>query len=565
MSCSQEDASEKPSQELSQPNLPSQPPGHPPAKPDDFQPASQFLFTDITGQAGLDFVHYNDSSARRYLPETMGAGAAFFDFDGDNLPDIYLVNGTALRGGSRSSPTGALYKNLGNGRFKNVTRGSGLEDSFYGMGAAVGDIDNDGRIDLFVTAVGGDRLYRNLGGGRFEDVTARMGLVDKGFGSSAAFLDYDRDGYLDLFAGRYVEWSLESDVQCSPNGVHQTYCTPEVYKGASNRLYRNLGGKRFEDVTRASGIRQPQGKTLGVAVFDHNRDGWPDLAIANDTVRNFLFVNNGDGTFSESAIESGIAYSESGATRGGMGIDAGDIDADGLTDVVIGNFSQEMSALYRGLERGFYVDDAAQLGLGLPTLMTLAFGTLVDDFDGDGSLDVLIINGHIEPEIARTQQSQSYAQLPQFFRNLGKGRLELLQDKPSSPLQRPLVGRGLASADIDGDGDLDFLITQNGRAPVLLRNDHPRRSWIRVRPVGRRSNRSGYGVWVKVIAGAETWSRSLVSGRSYLSACEPVLTIGLGGVQRVDRLEIQWPSGAVQTIHSPSLNRLITVEEPADR
>ena len=525
--------------------------------------APRNAFTDITEDSGVRFTHFNDASSRKYLPETMGSGAAFFDYDGDGRPDLYLVNGAPLLGDRSRAPSGILYRNLDGRHFQDVTRAARLDAPLYGMGAAVGDFDNDGHPDLLVTGFDEDRLYRNRGDGTFEDVTQAVGLTNRGFSSSAAFVDYDRDGYLDLLIGRYVEWTPQSDVACSPDGSHKTYCTPEVYKGQSNRLYRNVNGRRFQDVTRSSGIYNPEGKTLGVAVLDHNRDGWPDLAIANDTVRNFLYINNRDGTFSESGVVTGMAYSESGATRGGMGIDTADLDSDGYADIVIGNFAQEMDALYRGSEKGYYVDDAAQAGIGLPTLMTLAFGTLLADFDNDGWLDLVFVNGHIEPDIARIHPSQSYAQPMQFFHNEGNGHFRLLTGKSGSVFQLPLVGRGLAAADIDGDGDLDLVVTQNGRKAVLLRNNAAAQSWIRLRFEGRASNRTGYGTVVRAVAGSKVVTRSLTSGRSYLSACEPVLTIGLGNESRLDRLEIAWPSGITQTLENPALNKLLVVEEPA--
>ncbi|HSR51399.1 MAG TPA: CRTAC1 family protein [Acidobacteriota bacterium] len=526
------------------------------------EPSSRPTFTDITRQAGIDFTHYNAASDDRLLPETMGSGAAFFDYDGDGLADLYLLNGAPLTSASRVSPQGVLYRNLGGGRFQDVTKGSGLEPSFYAMGAAAGDFDNDGLTDLFLSGVGEQHLFRNLGRGRFEDVTQRTGLSDSGFGSGAAWLDYDRDGLLDLFVGRYVEWSPATDIPCSPDGVHRTYCTPEVYSSVANKLYRNLGGTGFQDVTAASGLSQHPGKALGVVVLDHNRDGWPDIAVANDTVRNFLFINGGNGFFSEEGVDSGMAYSESGAARGGMGIDAGDLDGNRLNDLVIGNFSHEMSAYFRAIGNGFFVDDAAPSGIGLPTLMTLAFGLLSEDFDSDGRLDVLIVNGHIEPDIARTQASQSYRQPPQLFWNAGQGEFVLAQEPPQSPLLVPLAGRGLASADIDADGDLDVIITENGGPARLLRNDHSQGNWIRLRLQGRQSNRSGFGARLTLTAGSLTHMRELSSGRSYLSSCEPVVTFGLGELEAVDSIEILWPSGTRQVLQKPAVNRLHTVQEP---
>jgi hypothetical protein len=557
-----------PSEKSAPPAAPStqkqtQPAGAPPQLTATAPPASEGPFTDITDSSGITFKHFNDASARRYLPETMGSGAAFFDYDGDGKPDLYLVNGAPLTGDRRRGPSGVLYRNLGGGKFQDVTHPAGLSEPLYGMGVAVGDFDNDGHLDLFVTGVDGDRLYRNRSNGTFEDVTKRMGITDSGFGSSAAFFDYDRDGYLDLFVGRYVQWSPRTDIECTPDGVHRTYCTPEKYPGQSNRLYHNLKGVKFEDVTRSSGIWNPEGKTLGVVVLDHNLDGWPDLAIANDTVRNFLFINNRDGTFSENGVVSAVAYSESGATRGGMGIDAADVDGDGYSDLVIGNFAREMTAFYRGSKNGYYVDDAAQAGIGLPTLMPLAFGTLWIDFDCDGWLDLAIANGHIEPDIAKTQRLQSYAQKPQLFRNNGQGSFTLITAMRGSPLDVPLVGRGLTAADIDGDGALDLVITQNGRTARLWHNNAQPRSWLRIQFVGKSSNRTGYGATVRVVSGNRSWLRTLVSGRSYLSACEPVLTFNFGEVTRLDRLEITWPSGIKQTIANPVLNRLMTVREPS--
>ncbi|HSR68584.1 MAG TPA: CRTAC1 family protein [Acidobacteriota bacterium] len=519
-------------------------------------------FTDITAQAGIDFRHFNAASDDRLLPETMGSGAAFFDFDGDGLADLYLLNGAPLRGDSAQGPQGALYRNLGEGRFQDVTRQSGLEASFYAMGAAAGDFDNDGLTDLFLSGVGQQRLFRNLGRGRFQDVTQRAGLSEGGFGSGAAWLDYDRDGYLDLFVGRYVEWSADGDIPCSPDGVHRTYCTPEVYPSVANKLYRNLGGGSFKDVSAAAGLAEHKGKALGVVVLDHNQDGWPDIAVANDTVRNFLFINAGNAFFREEGIDSGMAYSESGAARGGMGIDSGDLDGNGLSDVVIGNFSHEMSAYFRAIGNGFFVDDAAPSGIGLPTLMTLAFGLLCEDFNSDGRLDVLIVNGHIEPDIARTQASQSYRQPAQLFWNKGEGSFEPSQEPPQSPLLVPIVGRGLAGADIDADGDLDLVITENGGPARLLRNDHPQGNWIRLRLQGNKSNRSGYGARLRLTAGSSTWVRELTSGRSYLSASEAVIAFGLGEIEKVDRVEIVWPSGVRQVLEDPAVNRLHTVQEP---
>ena len=537
-----------------------------PGDPAAVSPPTAPAFTDVTDAAGIRFVHDNGASERRYLPETMGSGVAFFDYDGDGRPDLYFVDSMPVGAHpGAGAPAGALYRNRGDGTFEDVTREAGLAEPLLGMGVAAGDVDNDGWTDLFVSGVGGDRLYRNRGDGTFEEVGAAWGLSDRGFGSSAAFVDFDRDGRLDLFAGRYVEWSPETDVRCSPDGEHRIYCTPEVYPPVASRLYRNLGGRRFEDVTESSGLAAHPGKALGVVPLDHDGDGWPDLAVANDTAADFLFLNRRDGRFEEIGLATGMAVSESGAPRGGMGIDAGDLTGDGREELVIGNFSQEMAGLYRASERGVYADVAAQAGVGLPTLLTLAFGTLAFDHDGDGALDVAFANGHIEPEIARFHRLQSYAQPLQLFHNRDRGERFEVVTRPEAAgpgWSGPWVARGLAAADYDGDGDLDLAVTQNGGAARLLRNDSPPGRWLRVALAGTASNSSGYGALVTAVTGERRIARRLVSGRSYLSASEPVVTLGLGDADRIDRVEVLWPSGVLQVVDDPALGRLLRLEEP---
>jgi hypothetical protein len=315
-------------------------------------------------------------------------------------------------------------------------------------------------------------------------------------------------------------------------------------------------------VTRAARVYEPDGKALGVAVLDYNRDGWSDIAVACDTTRNLLFVNNRDGTFTESGVATSMAYSEAGATRGGMGIDAGDVNGDGLPDLLIGNFSNEMAGLYLASDKGFFEDQAAQKGIGLPSLKYLAFGALLADLDNDGWLDAVLANGHIEPDIARIHPGQTYAQPPLFFLNLGRGRFEPWTGRQGSIFGRSLVGRGLAAADIDGDGDLDLVLTQNGGVPQVLRNNTPPRSWLRIQLSGRKSNRTGYGAVVKATSGQQVWTRALNSGGSYLSASEPVLTMGFGDTAHLDRLEVLWPSGTRQVVTNPRLNQVLRLEEP---
>ena len=524
---------------------------------------------DATESVGIDFVHTNGASDARYLPETMGSGVAFTDLDGDDRPDLLFVDSDRVDDVSRGATTSSaarLYRNLGDGTFTDVTEGAGFGPRFLGMGVATGDVDGDGTVDVFVSGVGEQRLYRNLGDLQFEDVTERSGLEqprtdqDIGFASSAVFFDADRDGDLDLLVGRYVPWSPGTDVRCSPDGVHHTYCTPEVYASAANVFYRNDGGGLFVR-DRGAGLDEPAGKTLGIAVLDVDHDGWPDVAVANDTDRNHLFMNRGDGTFEEQGIESGLAYSVSGATRGAMGIDSGDVDGDGWTDLVIGNFAQEMSAVYLGVEGRLFQDQAARLGVGLPSLMQVAFGTVLVDLDLDGRLDLVFANGHIEPEINRYQGIQTYRQPLGLYRNDGNAMVRV-EPGPSLPAET-FVGRGLAAADADGDGDLDLVLTQNGAAARFFRNDSPRTadSWVRLRLESRRGPHPAYGTRITVVTDRRRLQRVVRAGSSYLSTGDPSIHIGLLPTETIEQLEISWPSGTEQVVSEVPLGRTVLVEE----
>lgn len=525
--------------------------------------AERIVLTDATASSGLDFQHRNAASERKLLPETMGSGVAIFDADADGLPDVLFVDGGPLSGeGKDDTLRLRLFRNLGELRFQDATDGSGLELPFYGMGAAVGDFDGDGALDLYVTGVGGDRLFHNDGEGRFEDTTTAWGLPERGgFGSSAAFFDADADGDLDLFVGRYVDWSPEEDQSCSPDQRNRVYCTPEVYPAVENRFYRNLGD-RFVDDTAEAGLALP-GKTLGVVVLDVDLDGWLDLAVANDTVPNALLVNRGDGTFENTAAEAGFALGAARAARGGMGIAAGDLFADGREDVVVGNFANEMAALFHNRGEGLFEDRAATARLGMPTLLALTFGTLATDLDNDGWLDVVFANGHIEPSIDRvTGDRESFAQPLQVFRNLG-GTFDQVPDIPSGRL----VARGLASGDLDLDGDVDLVVTQNGGPAVLLRNDSPAHDWLRLRLRGPGANSWGLGteVTIEFEDGASLLRRLEPSG-SYLSSSEPILHVGLGGGsaagRRVRRISVRWPGGATDTLEDPQSGTTTLVASP---
>ncbi len=505
-------------------------------------------FTDVTRAAGIDFRHNAGKAGKKWLPETMGSGCAFTDLDGDGRPEILLVNSRDWSARGRKS-TAALYRNSGEGKFINVTASSGLAFEQYGMGVAVGDYDNDGRPDLYLTALEGDRLMRNEGGLRFRDVTKQAGVVNASFGTSAAWLDYDRDGRLDLFVANYVEWSREKDLFCSLDGVAKSYCTPESYRGVSNRLFRNLGGGRFEDATAKSRLLDASSKSLGVAVLDLDSDGWPDLFVANDTQPNKLYRNLRNGTFRDEGVAAGVAFGEDGVARGAMGADAGDFDRSGRPHLLVGNFSNQMLGLYRNEGNGLFVDEAPRSLVGRASLLCLTFGVFFFDFDLDGWLDIFAANGHIEEEIGRVQPKIRFAQAPLLLRNRGNGRFEDLSRAMGPDFAKPVVGRGAAYADFDGDGDLDILQAVNHGPARLLRNDLPPKSghWIRLRLEGTKSNRSAIGAVARLTAPAGRQWAAVKSGSSYCSQSQLDLTFGLGSDHAVE-VEIDWPSGLKQRL-----------------
>jgi hypothetical protein len=519
-------------------------------------PPQPVKFTDVTSTAGIRFTHNAGRTGKKWLPETMGSGCAFLDADGDGWPDILLLNGKDLIPKGRHT-TAALYRNNHDGTFTDITRGSGLDIEIYGLGVAVGDYDNDGRDDLYITALGGDHLFHNEGNGKFRDVTASAGMKNSAFAASAAWLDYDRDGKLDLFVANYVQWTQQNDQWCSLDGNTKSYCTPESYKGTSSRLYRNVGNGRFEDVTEKAGLADSNSKSLGVAVLDYNGDGWPDLFVANDTQPNKLYRNLGNGTFKEEGLSAGVAFGEDGVARGAMGVDAADYDRSGRTALAVGNFSNQMLGLYHNEGNGLFVDEAPRSPIGRSTLLSLTFGLFFFDYDLDGYSDLFAANGHIEEEIGRVQPKIQYAELPLLFHNQGHGKFE-----PVAAFAKPMVARGAAYADFDRDGDLDILVSQNNGPAALYRNDGGNRNhWLQLRLQGAKSNRDGIGAVVRVTSAGGTQSQTVHSGSSYCSASDLALTFGLGKDTAVTSVEVFWPSGTQQKLINVKPDQHLTVQE----
>jgi hypothetical protein len=534
--------------------------------PKSSEAGSAITFRDITQRAGIHFAHNNGAFGKKYLPETMGPGVAFIDYDNDGWPDIFLVNGTDWTGHASKHSTPKLYHNNHDGTFTDVTHKAGLDIEIFGMGVAVADYDNDGYDDLFITAMGQSRLFHNNGNGTFSDVTQKAGLMGpKEFSTSAAWVDYDKDGKLDLVVANYVQWSLEGDLYCTLDGKSKSYCTPESYKGTAVRLWHNRGDGTFEDVTKKAGLGDPTSKTLGIALLDYDNDGWPDLLFSNDTQPNKLYRNNGNGTFTEKAVVAGVAFSEDGVARAGMGVDAVDYDRSGVTSLLITNFSNQMLSLYHNEGRGLFVDEAPRSEIGRASLLTLGFGCFFFDYDLDGWPDILIANGHIDSDIQRVQPNVKYAMPPHLFRNMGKGNFEEVTKSLGAAFATPRVGRGAAYADISNRGRLDLLLSTNGGAVYLFQNEASGAAAtsksLRVRLVGTQSNRDGIGAVVKVSAGSDWQSQMMRSGSSYLSASELVLTYGLAQHDHADTIEIRWPSGQVEKLSNVAAGQTITVME----
>ena len=544
---------------------PAQPTGTAAASAAAARPTGPIRFTEVTAQAGIHFRHNNGGFGRKYLPETMGSGVCVIDYDNDGWPDLFFVNSTDWPDHKTHHSLPALYRNNHDGTFTDVTKQSGLAVEMYGMGCAIGDFDNDGHDDLYVTAIGGSHLFRNLGNGRFADVTARAGVADAGFPTGAVWFDYDRDGKLDLYVAHYVDWSEKTDQTCALDGVHKSYCTPEAYKGESARLFHNLGGGRFEDVTKHSGLFDVASKSLGIALIDYDDDGWLDLFVTNDTQPNKLWHNNHNGTFSEQGFAAGVAYNDAGKARAGMGTDAADYDGSGRQSLLIGNFTNESLSLYQNQGGGLFLDQAIPSGLARASARVLTFGAFFLDYDLDGLPDIFGADGHVADDISVVQPTLHYAEPPMLFRNLGHGKFEDVSAKVGPAMRQPMVARGAAYLDYDNDGDLDLAINVNNGPARLLRNDNGNRNDVlRMKLIGRKSNRDAIGAKVTVTTGSgEKMVRMVKSGSSYLSQSEFPLTFGLGKPkpgQTVD-LQIAWPSGGRESLAHVGANQFITVEE----
>jgi hypothetical protein len=517
-------------------------------------------YVNIAPQAGIHFIHNNGAFGKKYLPETMGSGCAFIDYDNDGNQDILLINGTDFPGHVRRQTTMKLYHNNGNGTFTDVTARARLNVPMYGMGVAIGDYDNDGWDDIYVTALGEAHLFHNEHNGTFRDVTREAGVNNTGFGASAAWFDYDKDGKLDLFVCNYVDWTEKTDIYCSLDGVHKSYCTPEAYKGQSCRLFHNLGGGRFEDVTKKAGLYDPTGKNLGVAIVDYDMDGWPDIAVSNDTEPNKLYHNNHNGTFTQDSVQAGIAYDANGVARGAMGIDASDFDHSGFPSLAIGNFSNQMLGLYHNEKHDFFIDVAPQSAIGQESRLSLTFGLFFYDYNLDGLQDLFAANGHIEPDIARIQAQVTYAERPLLFQNDGNGRFDEVGKQVGFAKQ--IVARGAAYGDINNDGYPDVLVTTNNGPAYLFKNvGENSANAIRIKTVGTRSNRNGIGAVVRVRTGNVTNWQTVHSGSSYCSQSELPLTFGLQKAGGVDEVHIEWPSGHQDRLTNLKANATYTIQE----
>ncbi len=536
-------------------------------------------FTDVTDAVGVRFLHQGSPTSKKYLPETMGSGVAVFDYDNDNRLDIFFVNGARI---DDPMPKGAmpvkddarywnrLFRQKQDGTFEDVTTKAGVAGAGYGMGAAVADVDNDGDEDLFVTAVGRNTLYRNNGDGTFADVTSTAGVAGSGWSTSASFVDYDADGLVDLFVCRYLEWSFDMDIYCGERKPgYRAYCHPDQFRGAASILYRNEGNMRFVDVSQKAGVANPEGKSLGVAIADFDRDGRVDIFVANDSVRQFLFRNKGDGTFEDVALLSGAAFNEDGKAYAGMGVDFADYDNDGLPDVVVTNLSNDRYALYRNLGDGTFLYTTHTSNLGRITLPFSGWGTRFVDFDNDGWKDLFVAQGHVLDTVELSSPQLRYLEPPLLARNDGKRtdsgtKFVDVSSESGEVFVKGWAARGMATGDLDNDGDVDIIVTTtNGKAYVLRNDGGNATNWLGVRLVGKKSNRDGIGAEIRVVAGASKSTQlvTVTTSSSYASASDRRVSVGLGAERVVKSLEVSWPGGATQRLTNVPANQILTVTE----
>jgi enediyne biosynthesis protein E4 len=530
------------------------------------RPSGPIQFTDVTTRAGIHFKYNSGAFGKKLLPETMGPGVCVLDYDNDGWQDILFVNSMDWPGHGSGKSFPALYHNNHDGTFTDVTREAGLAVEMYGLGCTVGDYDNDGYDDIYITAVGSSRLFHNLGNGKFIDVTAKAGVASPGFATSAVWFDYDNDGHLDLFVAHYVKWSIGTDQYCSLSGKEKSYCTPEAYKGESSELFHNKGNGTFENVTKKAGLLDSTSKSLGIALLDYDNDGWIDLFVSNDTQPNKLYRNNHDGTFTDVAVASGVAFSDAGTTRAGMGTDAADYDHSGRQSVVIGNFANEGMALYHNDGNGLFTDKAPASGLSRMTIRSLTFGTVFFDYDLDGRPDILAVNGHVADDISLVQPTIQYAEPAQLFRNVSNEKFEDVTASTGRALTKPIVGRGAAYLDYDNDGDLDLIIMDNRGNARLLRNENGNQSdMLRLKLVGAKSNRDAVGAKVTVtMPSGEHLFAMVKTGSSYLSQSELPLTFGLGkptGLEKHVTITIVWPTGRKETLPGIKANQSLSIQE----
>lgn len=531
-----------------------------PAKP------AAFRFTEVTEAAGIHFRHRHGGSGKKWMPETVGSGCAWLDYDGDGWQDLLLVNCSPLPGNHKQTPsTSRLYRNRGDGTFEDRTSGSGLDVPLYGQGCTAADYDGDGDLDVLITCLGPNHLFRNEGAGKFTDVSRASGLADGAepwrWHTGAAWLDYDRDGWLDLFVARYVKWSPETDAFCGvPSGLKR-YCPPWKYPGERCALYRNLGNGRFQDVSDATGVSAVTGKWFQPAVLDHNHDDWPDVVVSSDGTPTALFANQRGRKFIDVAAELGLGLSETGTPKAGMGIDVADWRNQGLPATLIGNFSGDRLSLFEPDESGIYTDRSDQVGMGETSLYSLTFGLAFLDVDRDGWLDAFIGNGHIDDYIERFEAAVTYAQRPLLFRNERGQRFQEVGLQSGPAMQQKLVARGLAVADYDRDGDPDVLMVENNRQARLYRNDTPGGNWLCIKLRGRKPNPDGVDARIEVAAGGVTQRRRVRAGGNFLSQSELPVLFGLGTAETA-KVTVRWSAGGTTELTAQPSNRTLTLTEP---